>query len=43
MNIIKKLKSKRGITLAEVLVVVAIMAIMLSIAVPDLLAESEKI
>lgn len=43
MNLIKKLKSKRGATLVEVLMVVALMAIMLGIAMPNILAESEEI
>lgn len=38
-----KLKSRRGTTLAEVLIVVAIMAIMLGIAMPNLLSESQAI
>lgn len=39
----KKFKSKRGMTLVEVLTVVALLAIMLGIAVPNLLAESQEI
>ncbi len=43
MNPIKKLKNKRGMTLVEVLMVVALMAIMLGIAMPNILSESQKI
>lgn len=43
MTPIKKLKSRRGITLVEVLTVVALMAIMLGLAMPNLLAESQRI
>ena len=43
MNPIKKLKNKRGMTLVEVLMVVALMTIMLGIAMPNILAESQNI
>ena len=43
MNPIKKLKSKRGITLVEVLLVVAVMTILLAIAMPNIFAESKAI
>ncbi len=43
MKLFQKLKSKRGTTLVEVLMVVALMAIMLGIAMPNILAESEEI
>ncbi len=43
MNPIKKLKNRRGMTLIEVLLVVALMLILLGIAVPDLISESRAI
>lgn len=43
MDPIKKLKSKRGTTLVEVILVVALMVILLGIAVPNLIAESQAI
>ena len=43
MNPIGKIKNKRGITLVEVLIVVALMTIMLAIAMPNLLAETQQI
>ena len=43
MNMPKKFKSKRGMTLVEVVTVVALLAIVLGLAVPNLVAESERI
>ncbi len=43
MKLFQKLKNRRGISLAEVLVVVMIMTIMLGIAMPNILAESQSI
>ena len=43
MNPIKKLKNRRGTTLIEVLLVVALMLILLGIAMPDLISESRAI
>lgn len=42
MDPIKKLKNKRGMTLVEVIVAVAIMTVMLGLAMPDLIPESES-
>lgn len=40
---VKKIKNKRGVTLAEVLIVLAIMGIMLGVAVPNLLSYCRQI
>ncbi len=43
MKLTKKLSSRRGTTLVEILLVVALMAIMLGVAMPNLLSESQAI
>lgn len=43
MDYIKKLKDKRGMTLVEVLLVVGIMTVMLALAMPNLISESQAI
>lgn len=41
MKLLRKLKNRRGVTLVEVLMVVALMAILLGVAMPNLIAESQ--
>ena len=41
-NLLKKLKNKKGFTLAELLIVVAIIAVLVAISIPIFTAQLEK-